>query len=151
MNVQLTADEVTCVWVNTITGKILGFAPQNFAFPGAEQCMCIPLMHAHEVDSWADRFRVQQEDEFEGKQYAQFMKDDAVRKRIREKLKARRDVVGPAQRGDIDKGLAMLDALEARLSKRTQEGALLVEMYDSSKRKEDIALEAPAYQTPKVN
>ena len=45
----------------------------------------------------------------------------------------------------------MIETMEKRIAARTQEGALLVEMYDSSKRKEDIALEAPAYQTPKVN
>jgi len=60
-------------------------------------------------------------------------------------------VVGPLQRADIDRGLKMIETMEKRIAARTQEGALLVEMYDSSKRKEDIALEAPAYQTPKVN
>lgn len=149
MAVQLTGEEITCVWLSMDTRKILGFAPQNCRLPGMERSLCIPLMHAHEVDRWANEFRAQQAAEFEEKQYKKFMKDSAVRKAIREKLRARMQVVQPKQRADIERGLKMLDALEARIDSRHQQGALLVEMYDSSKRKEDIALESPAYQTPK--
>ena len=150
-NTQITGEEVTCVWKNIHTGKILGFAPANWNFPGMQHCISLPLMHAHEMDYWANEFRKQQQEEFEEKQYAQFVRDSEVRKRIKDQLLARRNVVGPLQRADIDRGLKMIETMEKRISQRTQEGALLVEMYDSSKRKEDIALEAPAYQTPKVN
>jgi hypothetical protein len=146
MNVQLTGAEVTCVWTNLDNGLILGFAPENFKFPGYHRCMCIPLRHAHEIEQWANKFRAQQADEHDGKEYARFLREDAVRKNVREKLKARRAVVGPLQRADIDRGIAMLDAMEKRMAKRKQEGALLTERYDSSKRKEDLALESAAFK-----
>lgn len=145
-NVQLTGAEITCVWKNLDNGQILGFAPAGFKFPGSQRAMCIPLYHAHEIDKWANSFREQQADEHDGKEYARFLREDAVRKNIREKLKARRAVVGPLQRADIDRGLAMLDRLEAKIAHRKQEGALLIERYDATVRKEDIALESPAYK-----
>lgn len=150
MSVQLTGSELTCVWTHVDSGRILGFAPMTWTFAGSERCLAIPLYHAHEMDAWADRYRKQQREDFEVKQYETLAKDNAVRKRIREALRARRNVVGPQQRGDIDRGLRFLDALEAKLANRQQEGALLIERYDASKRSEDIALEAPAYQAPKL-
>jgi hypothetical protein len=145
-NVQLTGDEITCVWQNIDNGQILGFGPKNFKFPGCHRAICIPLYHAHEIDKWANAFRNQQQDEHDGREYARFLREEPIRKRLRDKLKARRDQVGPLQRADIDRGLAMLDALEARLAKRKLEGALLIERYDSSKRKEDIALESAVFK-----
>jgi hypothetical protein len=143
-NVQLSGEEVTRVWVSVATGRIVGFCP--VWLPGMGPCRCIELTHAHEINTWANRFREQQRRDYEEKQYAQLTKDDVLRKRIREALRARRNVVGPLQRADIDRGLRMLDALEAKIAARSQEGALLIERYDSAKRQEDIALEAPVFQ-----
>jgi hypothetical protein len=145
-NIQLTGNEVTAVWVNTQTQRIVGFAPQNCFFPGISRCLCIPLHHANEISTWADRYRAQQKADFEERQYAQITKDDAVRKRIREALRARRNVVGPLQRADIDRGLRFLDTIEARMKPQAPEGALLIERCESTKRKEDIALESPAFK-----
>lgn len=145
-NVQITGEEVTCVWKNIADGKIVCFAPITAAFPMLQGCIAIPLYHAHEIDYWANEYRKQQAEEFEWKQYEKLEKDLEVRKRIRAALKSRRDAVGPLQRADIDRGLAFLDVIEARQVK-TQEGALLIEQYDASVRQEDIALDSPAYQT----
>jgi hypothetical protein len=150
MAVQLTGDEVTCVWTNMRTGRIMGFAPINCTFPGMWNCMCIPLHHANEISAWADRYRAQQKADFEERQYAQLTKDDAVRKRIREALRARRNVVGPLQRADIDRGLRFLDTIEQRMKPQAPEGALLIERCEATKRKEDIALESPAFKPQPV-
>lgn len=144
-NVQLTSEEVTCVWTNMQTGRIMGFAPMNCTFPGIWNCMCIPLHHANEINAWADRYRAQQRADFQETQYAQITKDDAVRKRIRAALMARRAIVGPLQRADIDRGLHFLDVIEARRKPQAPEGALLVERCEATKKKEDIALESPAF------
>ena len=149
-NVQITGAEVTAIWKNISTGKIVCFAPLTANFPMLRNCIAMPLYHAHEIDYWANEYRKQQAQEFEEKQYEKLTRDNEVRARIRAALRARRNVVGPLQRADIDKGLDFLDKIEARQVK-TQEGTLLIERYDASVRKEDIALEAPAYQTPKVN
>jgi hypothetical protein len=144
-NVQITGDELTCVWIDNVTGEIAGFAPAGFAHPCTLGSHPIPLYHAWERDRYYQRFRLQEAEKFEREQYEKFMREAPVRKNLRDKLKARRNQVGPLQRADIDRGLKMLDALEARLVKK-REGAALVEMYDATKRQEDIALESPAYQ-----
>ena len=145
-NVQLAGDEVTAVWVDRLSGRIRGFAPVNCLFPGVLNCLCIPLYHAHEIQKWADRYRAQQRADFEERQYAQLTKDDAVRKNIRDALRARRNVVGPKQRADIDRGLKFLDTIEARMKPKAPEGALLIERCEATKRKEDIALESPGFK-----
>jgi hypothetical protein len=144
-NVQISGDEQTAVWKNLSTGKIVCFAPLNARFPMLQGCIALPLTHAHEIDYWANEYRKQQKEEFEWKQYEKLERDTEIRKRIRAALKARRDVVGPLQRADIDRGLAFLDRIEARQVK-TQEGALLIEQYESNVRQEDIALDSPAYK-----
>lgn len=147
-NVQLTGDEVTAVWIDRQSNRIVGFAPVNCFFPGVFRCLCIPLYHAHEINTWADRYRAQQKADFEERQYAQLTKDDAVRKNIRDALRARRNVVGPLQRADIDRGLKFLDTIEDRMKPKAPEGALLIELCETTKKKEDIALESPHLKAP---
>lgn len=145
-NVQITGSELTCAWIDNVTGEIAGFAPVGFQHPCTLGSHPIPLYHAWEADKFYEQFRLQEAEKFERKQYEKFMREAPVRKALRDKLKARRSSVGPLQRADIDRGLKMLDALEAKLVMK-QQGAALVEMYDASKRKEDIALDSPAYQS----
>lgn len=146
-NVQITGAELTCVWIDNASGEIAGFAPSGFQHPCTLGTHPIPLYHAWEADKYYERFRLQEAEKFERKQYEKFMREAPVRKALRDKLKERRRHVGPLQRADIDRGLKMLDALEAKLVMK-QQGAALVEMYDASKRKEDIALDSPAFQSP---
>lgn len=109
--------------------------------------MCIPLLHTSDVDRWANEYRAQQYADFQLKVAQQEIREAPTRKALRDKLKALRNHASPAIRKDIDNGLKFLDALEAKVKRRT-EGALLVELVEdvNKVKKEDLAIASPAYK-----
>lgn len=146
-NVQISGSELTCVWTDVDTGRILGFAPQNYVFPGMQRAMCIPLLHASDVDRWANDFRAQQYADFQLQAAQKEIREAPSRKALRDKLKALRNHASPGIRRDIDRGLKFLEALEAKVKRKT-EGALLVERVEdvNKVKKEDLATASPVYK-----
>lgn len=143
-NVQITDKELSYVWIHVNTGRIMGFLPEGWNLTG---CFSIPLNHAPEADKWYRRYREQCAEEFVAREYEKNLREAPGRKKLRDELRARRNVVSPQNRAMIDRALLLLDKLEKGREKQ-QQGAALVEMYDASKRKEDIALDSPAFQSP---
>jgi hypothetical protein len=145
-NVQLSEGEQTCVYVSTLTGRILGFGHASmrpFFTEGWERHV---LYHAWDIDKWAEKYRKQEQDDRESKDYERSMCEQPARRAIRQALLARRAEVSPANRAYIDANLKLMDLREERMKKRKEEMCLLSEKHEAGKSAEDLTAESAVYK-----
>lgn len=149
-NVQLGEKERTCVYISRDTGRILGFGHESIKFvlpPGTQGVKREVLYHAADIERYAERYRVEQQQDFEQDRYNQILRESPIRDAIHRALRARRNAVtNPLDRAYIDVNLKLMDKRAEWARNRQQECMLLSEKYDADKTQEEIALDSPAFK-----
>lgn len=132
------------------TGRILGFGHESIKFilpAGTRGVKREVLFHARDIERYAERYRAEQQQDFEQDQYHRILRESPLRNAIRQALLARRAMVdNPLDRAYIDVNLKLMDKREEWARQRKQECALLAEKYDADKTAEEIALDSPAFK-----
>ena len=134
--VQISEKERVFVLVHKITKRILCFCrddpfARSFQGQGYE---LIALMHAHDYDLWAKRFREQTANENEAQDFANLERENSVRQTLRKQLRERLGhCTSGAQRQAVESALHCLDALEKKRQRYRKESFMLAEAYDDSK------------------
>lgn len=144
-NVQLSAKERTCVYLSTLTGRILGFGHESVKPMFAEEWKREILYHAIDIEKWAEKYRKQEEEDQQCEDYKRTLREAPARKAIRDALMERRKHVDAPNQAYIDANLTLMARREQRANTR-KERFLLSEKYDMSKSAEEIALDSPAFK-----
>lgn len=144
-NVQLTEGERTCVYISTLTGRILGFGHERMKFMGTG-FKRIVLFHAKEIERYAEQFRKEQEEDRQSEDYFRTERERPARNAIKAALRARLSHVSPLDRAYIEANLRLMDIREERASKKKETACLLSEKHESNASALDIALASPAFK-----
>lgn len=145
-NVQLTEKERTCVYISTVTGRILGFGHESMQPLYREGYRREVLYHAHDIDRYAALYRKQEAEDLQEEDYKRLEREEPARNAIMAALRARRDHVSPQDRAYIDANLMLMERRRERMKTRKQQSFMLCERYDSDTRQEDIALDSPIFK-----
>jgi len=148
-NAQLGRMEAPVVYIEAITGRILGFGrggdkPQ---FPSTTKFRAEKLYHVSDIDKYMNQFRQQWRTEQELKIYNQIASEKPTRDRIKELIRSRNPHVDQRNRDQNEAAIRLMDArYEATMkSKLRQEVTLTAERWDASKFQEDIATSDPGF------
>lgn len=133
-NVQLSGKERVCVLVHRKTKRILCFARDDwFADSFAKDYEKIEILHAHQYDRWAKRYREQGLEDGEREDYEKLCREDTVRQVLRKQLRDRLNAVQTgAERMAIESALRCLDVLQAK-KERYRESFMVQEAFEQSK------------------
>lgn len=134
-NVQLTGRELTCVYRELGTGRILSFGIEGappLIVPEGIRYETIPCLHAADLDRFMDQYRRQHIEDEERAAVRKLERERDFRKSVRDAIIARNQHLDPFNR---DVNLRMLDAqdklYERILSQRLKAiPKLAAEMYE---------------------
>jgi hypothetical protein len=146
-NVQLSGGEVSVVWVDVRTKRIIGFSPEGarVVAPRGTRLASYTLLHASDMDHWMNKYREQCQQDREEATVRKLERERPLRAAIREAVMERNKHLDVWNR---DVNLRMLnagDAMYERIleSRRKAEVALAAERFDASKNSLVVGRESP--------
>ena len=146
-NVQLTGREVSVVWLDAETDRILGFTPENapVVAPPGKKLKSYTLLHAAEIDRWMNRYRDQNNRDSEVETVRKLEAERPLRNAIKEAILERGKHVNQWNRDMNMLSIQAMDTIYERILERRRkaEVALAAEMFDASKKGEDLAIASP--------
>lgn len=146
-HVQLSGGEVSVVWVDADTKRIIGFSPEGAkpVAPVGTKLTSYTLLHASDIDRWMNKYREQNNRDREEMTVRKLESERPLRNAIREAVLERNNSLDPWNR---DVNLAMLRSQEIMYervleSRRKQEAVLVAEKYEASATALDVAMDSP--------
>jgi len=148
-NVQLSAKERPCVYIEQKTRRILGFGQENCRplFPASTHYTKEILYHTWDIDRWTRLMRQQWREDQERNNFNQIAREKPMRDAIKAALRARESSISPLNRAQNEAMIRFMDFQydQAMAAKLRQEVTLTAERWDASKTGEDIAVSDPGF------
>jgi hypothetical protein len=146
-NVQLAGREVSVVWLDADSKRIIGFAPEGArpVAPSGTRLKCYTLLHASELDRWMKKYREQNNRDREEATVRKLESERPMRDAIRAAVLERNNGLDPWNRDINLSMLRSMDTMYERVlnSRRKQEAVLVAEQYEAGKTSADVAADSP--------